>query len=560
MRPARPRGRTARGVASDKGERIGIFICRCGETISRTVDVDSVAAHVTSLDSVALVEVMDFPCSTRGQTEIRDRIKEKSLGRFVVAGCSPKTHERTFMRVAASSGLNRFMFEIANIREQCAFVHARSEATEKAKVLVEAATSKCRLLSPAPYELVPVSSKKALVVGGGLSAVVAASCVSSQGFGVILVDQQRILDENAVMTNRLGVPAEYFKETLRGLRSDPLVRKLSGSEVIDFQGHPGDFRALIRTLDGEEDIRCGAAILALDATPIPSEGKDEGLRVINQTEFGRLLSSRTDYPERIVMIIPKDSSGGTFGRSDHLDAITNAMRLKVLLPSAEVTIIGSDVRAYGMCELDYRKAQECGIRFVRCKGEVDIQHEGGPRVLVTDASSEIPLSLPADLIVLADVLKLQDAERLAKIFKIPVDASGLLIRSQIRLEPESTLREGVFLCGGASGPRLVSEELLEASTAASQAVSLLSSPFIEVGGTVAEVDPEKCSVCLCCIRICPYTAPFINEDGKAEIDIQTCQGCGICVGVCPSKAIQMYGCTDAQLDAQSSASIRGGGR
>ena len=439
-------------------------------------------------------------------------------------------------------------------------VSAETSATEKARALVEAATSKCRLLFPAPYQQVPLSSKSVLVVGGGLSAMVAASHVSDQGFGVIVVDPKESLEEVSVIATFHGVSAEYVQKILQGLRSSPSVRILLDAEIVDFQGHPGDFRALIQTPKGEEDVRCGAVILVLDAVPFAPRGEDEDERVITQGEFNRFLSSQEVCPEKVVMIAPKASSEVVVGRSCHLDAITNALRLKALLPSADVTIIANEFRTYGMNELDYKRAQECGIRFVRCEGEVVIEREGSLRVLVTDESSDTALSLPADLVVVGDILKPQDTRRLAKIFRIPIDASGFLVGSKVRLEPTSTLREGVFLCGGAAGPRLVSEDLLAASAAASGAVSLLSLPFIEVGGTVAEVDPEKCSVCLCCIRSCPYTAPFINEDGMAEIDIQTCQGCGICVGICPSKAIQIYGYTDGQIEAQSSASVRGGGR
>lgn len=524
------------------------------------VDVDLVAAHASSLESVAFVGAMDFPCSTKGRAEIQEAIRGNGLGRFVVAGCSPKTHERTFRRVAAEAGLNQFMFEIANIKEQCALVHAQPEATQKAKVLVEAATSKCRLLIPAPYEQVPVSSDRVLVVGGGLSAVVAASHVSDQGFDVVLVNSNAVLVEDVVTAIGQEASAEHIQRIIKVLRSRPSVKIRSRAEVVDFQGHPGDFRALIETPDGGEDVRCGAAILALDAVAFAPSLKNEDERIITQREFQRLLSSHVTYPRKVVMIIPKKTSEGTCGRSCHIDAIVNSLRLKELLPSADITIIGNEVRTYGMCELDYRRAQECGIRFVRCEGEPVIQHEGGLRVLVTDAYSDATLSLAAELIVLSDLLMPQNTRRLAKIFKVPVDANGFLAGSYVRLKPTSTLREGVFLCGSAAGPRLLSEEILGASTAASEAVSLLSSSFIEVGGTVAEVDPEKCSVCLSCIRSCPYTAPFINEDGKAEIDIQTCQGCGICVGICPSKAIEIYGFTDAQIESQSSASIRGGGR
>jgi len=547
-----------RSVTEDKGDKIGIFICRCGGAVSRTIDVDSVAAHAASLNSVASVKVMEFPCSARGRAEILEDIREKKLGRFVVAGCSPRTHEKIFRALAAKAGLNQFMFEIANIREQCAFVHVPSEATAKAKVLVESAASKCSLLFPAPYEQIPLSSRKALVVGSGLSAAVAASHVSNQGFGVVLVDPRGTLIEGEANSTKAGESVELFNKTLKRLKSNPLVRILSESKVVGFEGHPGDFRALIQMPDGEEDIRCGAAILAFDASP-SCAGKDRDRRETTQAEFGSLLGSQVADMEKVVMIVSDDSSEGTVGRGNCMNAVANAVRLKELLPSADVTIVGSEVRTYGMHELDYIKAQELGVRFVRPKGKVDIKHEGGLRVFVTDASSDAALSLPADLVVRSDVLRFEDAENVASVFKIPVNASGFFVKSEVRLEPGSTLNEGVFLCGSAAGPRLTSEELLGASTAASQVVSLLASPFTEAGGVVAEVDPEKCSVCLNCIRICPYTAPFVNEESKAEIDIQTCQGCGICVGVCPSKAIQMYGYSDAQLHAQTSAGLRGGG-
>lgn len=557
-RPARPGSRRLRSVAEDRGDRIGVFICRCGGAVSRTVDVDSVAAHAASLNSVAFVKVMEFPCSAGGRAEILEDIKEKKLGRFVVAGCSPRTHEKIFRALAVKAGLNQSMFEIANIREQCAFVHVPSEATAKAKVLIESTASKCNLLLPAPYEQIPLSSRKALVVGSGLSAVVAASHVSDQGFGVVLVDPRGTSNEGEANSIKAGESVELFDKTLQRLKSNPLVRTLSGSKVIGFEGHPGDFRALIQTPDGEEDIRCGAAILAFDASPTHA-AEDRDRREITQAEFGSLLGSRVVRMENIVIIVSDNSSEETVGRGNYMDAVASSLRLKELLPSADATIIGSEARTYGLHELDYIRAQERGVRFIRPKGEVDIKHEGGLRVIVTDASSDAALSLPADLVVRSDVLRFEDARKVASVFKIPINAGGFFVESEARLEPGSTLNRGVFLCGSAAGPRLVSEELLGASTAASQAVSLLASPFIEAGGTVAEVDPEKCSVCLDCIRICPYTAPFINEESKAEIDIQTCQGCGICVGICPSKAIQMYGYTDAQLFSQASASLRGGG-
>ena len=556
-RPVRPRKRLDRGSAIDKGERIGAFICRCGGAVDRVVDVDAVAAHTSSLGSVAFVEVMDFPCSTNGREDIRKAIKDNNLGRFVVAGCSPRTHERLFRRVAADAGLNQFMFEIANIREQSAFVHSGPEATRKAKMLVDAAIAKCRLLFPAPYKQLPISARKVLVVGDGLSAMTAVSCISEQGGKVVFVTPSPSLEECASAGVYFDAPAESVMRVVRQLKSNRSVRILTGSDVVEFQGHPGDFRALVETLDGEEDVRCGATILAFEPTFAPRSGIEDE-RVVTNQEFRDSLR-RPPYPKRIVIILPASSTPGMIcARSDHIGAIADALRMRELSSSAEITVVSRDIRADGMHELDYRKAQEHGIRFVRYDEEPIIEREGDLRVLVNDPCSDSRLILAADVVVLSGLVSLPNNQKRAKIFGIPIEKNGLFRRTQVRLEPTSTLREGVFVCGGAAGPRLVSEMMIEASAAATMALSVVKKRYIEIGGAVAEIDPEKCCVCLTCIRSCPYTAPFVNDESKAEIDIQTCQGCGICVGICPSKAIEMYSYTDDQIDAQSSAMIKGG--
>ncbi|MDD1765923.1 MAG: 4Fe-4S binding protein, partial [Methanomassiliicoccales archaeon] len=251
-------------------------------------------------------------------------------------------------------------------------------------------------------------------------------------------------------------------------------------------------------------------------------------------------------------------SGTMCPRRNHIEAIDDASRMKELSPSAEVTVVSRDVRADGMHELDYRKAQERGIRFVRYDEEPIIEHEGDLRVFVNDLCSDSRLILAADVVVLSGLVSLPSNQKRARIFGVPIEKNGLFRRTQVRLEPASTLREGVFVCGGAASPRLISEMMIEASAAATMALSVVKRRYIEIGGAVAEIDPEKCCVCMTCIRSCPYTAPFVNDESKAEIDIQTCQGCGICVGICPSKAIEMYSYTDNQIDAQSSAIVKGG--
>ncbi|MBM4237369.1 MAG: CoB--CoM heterodisulfide reductase iron-sulfur subunit A family protein, partial [Euryarchaeota archaeon] len=483
-RPARPR-RPARLRAEEKaGEGIGVFLCRCGGAISDKVDVESIAADLSRTPN-AVVAVADFPCSARGRSEIGRLLKEKELGRFVVAGCSPKTHESLFRETAIEAGINPFMFEIANIREQCAFVHSREAATEKAKTLVQAAIEKCRLLAPAPYDRVRVAARKVLILGDGFSAMRAAEAVAEEGIEVDLVTSEDQLDLGDHRMRHEGIEGESVSSMAAELASNPMINIHARSRVVQFEGHAGDFRALVSTKEGEIDLAAGAVIVALDATEIRSEvGPDVAGKVIDQSELETLLESAS-LPKRIVMIQPAESS---CGRGCDIRAVENALVVKEASPETEVTIIGSEIRTFGLCELDYRKAQEYGIRFVRSEGQPVLESEEGLRVRVKDVHANEIITVPADLVVTSLPVSPTGTREIAGILKIPVDAQGYFRKSQVKLKPVASVREGVFLCGSAAEPRSPSEMILEAEAAGARAAALVSSPYLEVGGAVAEVE------------------------------------------------------------------------
>ena len=236
------------------------------------------------------------------------------------------------------------------------------------------------------------------------------------------------------------------------------------------------------------------------------------------------------------------------------DAVHHSMHAMGLSPSSRVTVIAREVYAFGQCEVGYKKAQEMGVRFIR-SGKVPTPVAGG--LAVNDVHSGQDLTIPADLIVVDNHTECQWTGAVAKAFMLPVASDGGMARANPKCRPVSTHIPGVFLCGSASEMNLGAGPTMSAKSAASRAASLLRSRIF-IGGNIAEVDQERCSSCLTCVRTCPFHAPSIGEEGKAEVDMGLCQGCGMCAAACPSKAIQVYSFRDDQLLGELSVALEDG--
>jgi heterodisulfide reductase subunit A-like polyferredoxin len=544
-------GRSARvrSVRSKKEkeptDRMGVFLCRCGGSIQGRLDIESIEEITSRLESVKECQILDYSCSREGQESISRTIIEADLDRFVIAGCSPKIVEAHFRAIAMAAGINPYMVEIANIREQCSLVHGYDEATAKAGKLVEAAVAKCSLLVPAPYERARATSKEILVYGNGMSAIVATDELLSEGIKVHLVSPFPL---ERLIFNYHGINPFRLDDMRNKILDNQLVNVHPQTSVEAVQGSPGNFRALVRSPEGIEEISFGAAILAWEANEEPPPIVN-GEILITQGDLETNLD-RGVTPERTIMITLDENKKPSSGRITHKEAIQNALKIKEAMPEAEVTIIARDVLAFGFLELEYIKAQAAGVRFIRTD-DLPIVESGRPvKVTVNDMHLGERISLEADVVVANAVTRPMATFRIAEVFGTPVDQDGFFIPTQVKLKPAASIREGIFLCGSGISNKLPSEAVLEARSAASRAVAMLSN-WIQRGGEVADIDPEKCSACLTCVRSCPYTAPFIGESGKAEVDIPKCQGCGICVAVCPSKAIQLFCFTDDQLSSQT---------
>jgi heterodisulfide reductase subunit A len=550
--------------------RIGVFVCHCGINIAGVIDVKAVAEYARSLPNVAFAVDYLFTCSTDSQQEIKKAIEEHGINRVVVASCSPRTHEALFQETLREAGLNKYLFEMANIRDQCSWVHVAhaQEATEKAKDLVRMSVARARRLGPlldTPFEVIP----KALVVGGGIAGLTAALALAENGYQTCLVEKSEELGGNArfVHYTEDGTnPAEYMGRLVQKVRENPLITVYTNAKMLDYGGHVGQFRSTV-AVDGQKiSISYGAAIIATGGQEYkPQEylyGQDD--RVLTQRELEQQLAVAAGDLKGIRDVVmiqcvgSRDEAHPYCSRICCTAAVKNSRKLKELNPGVNVYVLFRDMRTFGFKELYYKKAREEGVRFIRYEPErkSEVTSENGHlTVNVHDQNLGTEVALRADRLVLSAAVRPQaDSAELAGVLKLPVDQDGFFMEAHLKLRPLDFASAGFFLCGLAHGPKFVDESIAQAKGAVSRACTILSKKRMLAGGDVARVDAEKCVVCLTCVRTCPYGVPRFDEDeGVIVIDAAACQGCGNCASACPRGAITVGHNTDEQYVAKISA-------
>jgi heterodisulfide reductase subunit A len=495
-------------------------------------------------------------------------IKENNLNRIVVAACTPKTHEPLFQETLAAAGLNKYLFEMTNIRNQDSWVHKDDPemATEKAKDLVRMAVAKVALTEPLEEAKLKIE-QSALVVGGGISGMVAAKGLSEQGYKVVLVER----------SSRLGGQARHLFKTWRGediqrnlaallrsVESDDKIQVALNTEIKTVEGFVGNFKTTV-TCDGKEtEIGHGIAVIATGATELkPDEylyGKDP--RVVTHLELDRKFIENDPSLKELRTAVFVQCVGSREPERPYCSrvccthAIESALHLKELNPDMNVYILYRDIRTYGEREYLYRKARLSGILFIpfslKEKPRV-LSHTDGLRIEVMDHLLEQTIVLRADILALATAIVPNDNEKLRQFFKVPVNDDRFFVEAHPKLAPSEFATDGVYLCGMAHYPKPIDECVAQALAASSRAVTLLAKKSIQVSGTVAQVDPMFCSSCGVCIDICPYGAPTFCEEGlfvgRAEINPVLCKGCGLCVASCRSGAMNLKGFGTNQIMA-----------
>jgi heterodisulfide reductase subunit A len=512
------------------------------------------------------VEEYLFTCSQDTQDQMTKIIREKGLNRVVVAACTPRTHEVLFQETLVNAGLNKYLVEMANIRNQDSWVHSNDPdaATVKAKDLVRMAVAKAFLAGPLEEINLPVS-RSALVVGGGVAGMTAALALARQGYPVHLTEKSERLGGNACrlnMTYQNEDIAGFLAELIRRVEAESRISVHLSTTISAVDGFIGNFKSTLLSGASTETVNHGVAILATGAKEDqPQEYLyGEHAAVVTQLEMDALLRQddpRIKQPAAVVFVQCVGSRNEEHPYCSKVcctHSIQNALELKRRNPQTNVYILYRDIRTYGKREELFREARSQGILFFRYDPAVkpDVRPNGS-RVAVEfkDPVLGRRLTVNADILCLATAIVPHEDGSLPRLFKVPVDADGWLLEAHQKLRPVESATEGIFLCGMAHYPKPIEESIAQAQAAAAKALTVLARENIMVGGVAAHIESELCSGCLGCINVCPYAAITYNaEKSAAEVNSALCKGCGACAATCPSEAVVLLGFSNRQLYAQ----------
>jgi len=554
-----------RDVASEE-PRIGVFVCNCGANIGGIVDVPGVAAYARTLPGVTYVEENLFTCSQDTQDKMKEAILREGLNRVVVAACTPRTHEELFQETLRDAGLNKYLFEMANIRNQCSWVHSREReaATDKSKDLVRMAVARAQLIQPLPQPTVPVDSR-ALVIGGGVAGMSAALGLAEQGFHVYLAEQAAELGGNALRlskTWRGDDIAQEVKALVDRVETHPDIEVFRGSTVSGTSGFVGNFETAISQNSADVSVRHGAVVVATGAREYaPTEylyGKDQ--RVLTHQDLDAAIKAGDARISRAKKAVFIQCVGSREPKRPYCSKVccthtmTSALEMKAVNPDMDVYVLYRDIRTYGQREALYREARRQGVVFIRYSlDEKPVVASDGDVISVTvrDPILDRPIRIQPDLVILASAIVPGDNAALAQMFKLSLNEDGFFMEAHAKLRPVEFATEGVFLAGMAHYPKPIEESIAQAKAAASRASVVLSRKELRVEGVVSHVNEYYCLGCGLCVEACPFGAiSLVDAEGGAKVSrVQEalCKGCGSCAVACPTGAASIFHYDDGEV-------------
>jgi len=565
-------------MSENKQPRVGVFVCHCGVNIGSVVNVPEVVEYAKTLPNVAYAEGNLYTCSSEGLSKIKEAIKKYDLTQVVVASCTPRTHEPLFRGACEEAGLNKYLFTMANIREQCSWVHAKepAEATEKAKEVVRMAVAKAALLEPETEPEIDVQPI-ALVIGGGVSGMSAAVSLAHQDFSVHLVEKKGTLGGKLNELHKLyptdKKSSEIVEEFVQAVRSNPNITVHTMSTVKNVEGFIGNFKVTLDQEGKNEALDVGTIIVATGAEVFEPSGMycyGECKNVVTQFELEQLMKEdKLRKPKNVVMIQCVGAREGKEGGRNYCSriccttAVKNALEIKLLYPDAEVSILYRDMQTYGKdFEEYYQQARENFVQFIRFDAEDPPEVTAKPRgkctVTVHDILVNDTFELDADLVVLSTPLvQTEEAKKLSKMLKVPIGADGFFLEAHVKLRPVDFATDGIFICGTAHSPKTIPESIAQAYAAASRAGIPMALKRVRTEAITSVIDETLCTGCGTCVKLCPYNAIQKDERGIARVNDVLCKGCGVCAATCPEKAITMRHFSDKQVLAEATAALGG---
>lgn len=571
-------------VSPTDNPRIGVLVCRCGTNIAGYVDVPKVVAYVSGLPNVVVARENMYSCSSDSQEQIKNLIKEFKLNRFIVASCTPRTHEPLFQATLREAAVNPYLFELVNIRDQDSWVHMNEPeaATEKACDLIRMHVAKVAALQPQIRQKVPVT-RKVCVVGGGLSGLTAALNVSLQGVPVTLVEKEKNIGG---IWNTLAPSYEgsYSREEIRALikavSSHPTIDIKTNTRLIEVSGFVGNYSLTLETTGEKWQEKVGGIIVATGAVQasippsytIPKQGK-----ILTQTEFEQgLVNNRIMFPPQARIVFHQCAGQRGDSRVPHafvgcsnICCESTLKLINILLkkyPDTQIHVLHRGMQLSWKPSEEIARATRKNTIFQRYDPVKGVQYSAGENcVVVQYYNAEVGenFQLDADVIVLATPFGPEaGTEKLGPILKVPLTSDGFFLEAHVKLRPLDFATDGIFLAGSAQYPKSAAFAQMTGVGAAGRAVRLLAKGYVETEGITAEVDQRKCIGCTACVDVCPFGAIQLQEITlnlgttrfprnkivrKAYVVPASCKGCGTCVATCPKKAISQHHFTDKEL-------------
>ena len=554
---------------NDAEPRIGVFICHCGSNIAGYLAMEALADYAKTLPHVTFVQRNLYTCSETGINEIKKGIEDNNLNRVVVASCSPRTHEPLFRSSCEEAGLNPYLFEMVNIRDQCSWVHMKEkeDGTAKAKDLIAMGVAKAALLkaqNPILSEITP----RALVIGGGIAGMTAALGLAHRGYEVVLAEREASLGGMLTQLNRLGPSmidaADVVQQKIRAVTNHSKITVFTEAKVKEVKGFIGKFQVVIETKPGLKTIDIGVIVVAVGGAPFIPHGMYgyDGQTVITQLELEKRLKKGPDPALKNIVMI--QCAGGRSKERPYCSriccqtAVKNAMLLKDHNPESNVYILYRDMQMYGVeNEEMFRDSKAKGIRYIHYDPSTPPVVESNT-VKVYHPLLGKDMTLPADLVALSTPLVAhEDAGETARLLRVPVDENGFFLEGHVKLKPLDFATDGVFLCGSARFPANIRETIAQGLGAASRASIPLSKGSVKVEPIISVLaDEDACRGCGLCVALCPYGALEIEQTQKGRkvhvIDV-ACKGCGVCAATCYQHALTINSFTDEQIEAQINA-------
>ena len=563
-----------RAVAGEPA-RVGVFVCNCGLNIGGVADVPAIVEYAKTLSQVEYAQANLFTCSQDSQARMAELIREHQLNRVVVAACSPTTHQPIFQEMMRTAGVNKYLFEMANIRNQCTWVHQKTPelATRKCQDLVNMAVAKARLLKPLEYLTVGVNPT-ALVVGGGVSGMTSAQALADQGYQVHLVERKEVLGGNARKlhtTWRGGLVRTRLEAMIKRVLDNDRIKVHFKDKVTGVSGAVGNFTS---TLESGEEIHHGIVILSIGAEPLRPEGMylyKENPNVLLSLELDEELALQSDRLKNAKAVAFIQCVGSRIPERPYCNkvccahSVESAIKLKVMNPEMDVFILFRDMRTYGEREVLYTRARELGVVFIRyvIANPPKVEEAGGRlKITVTDQIMQMPVSLEVDLLSLATAIIPHNNAPLAELYKVPLNAEGFFTEAHPKIRPVDASTEGIFLAGLCHYPKPIQETVAESLACASRANTILSRDYLELESIISNPIDENCDGCAFCVDTCPFKAITLLEYMKGgsvkktvEVNAMQCKGCGSCMATCPKQGIFVAGFTPEQLEAQVDAAL-----